>query len=319
MNEFSLIDTWFKPIPHHRKEVVFGIGDDAACLRVPPGMDLLVSTDTLVEGVHFLPSWRPYDIAYRAVMVNVSDMAAMGASPCWVSLALTLEAADESWLADFSLGLSRALTQYNIALIGGDTTRGPLSITLTIHGLAPTGRAVRRQGAKPQDKIYLSGALGAAAQAVALLDAQGIDPADHALLMKALLHPTPRVDLNEALQAYATAAIDISDGLAADLGHICKASQVGALLSLDSIPIHPLVRTYQGEQAVLFAMSGGDDYELCFTVSPLNEASLLEHLAHLGLTGYCIGVIEATPGLRGQTADGPCLLLEEKGYCHFKG
>lgn len=313
VNEFSLITQYFNSIPHHRHDVLFGIGDDAACVHVPSSMDLLVSTDTLVDNVHFLSEWDAYDIARRAVLVNVSDMAAMAAMPCWVSLALTLPTFDESWLKRFSLGLSDSLRDYNIALIGGDTTRGPLTITVTIHGLAPKGRAIRRNGANVGDAIVVSGALGAAAQAVALFDEQGIDSHVRSTLMGKLLHPRPRVDLIDLLRSHATAAIDISDGLSADLNHILDASHVGATLELANIPVHPLVRQIQNATAIEFALSGGDDYELCFTV----PANALHYFTDPGLGCYCVGVIDSELGLRSKTLAGDIVPLTAKGYSHF--
>jgi len=317
MNEFSLITTFFKSIPHHRDDVVFGIGDDAACLRIPLGKQLLVSSDTLVSGVHFLPTWDAYDIACKAVMVNVSDIAAMAATPCWLMLALTLPELDDSWLRRFSQGLSDSLGRFNIALIGGDTTRGPLSMTLTIHGLVDEDKSVRRNGAKPGDKIYVSGELGAAACALSLLEVQDIDDRDRGQLLKKLHSPQPRVDLGECLRLYATAAIDISDGLSADLSHICTESRVGACLLLDTIPVHPLVKKYHDTNALAFALSGGDDYELCFTISPAFEEDCLRYLAQAGLICYPIGVIESSLGLRAKTATGELVPISVGGYCHF--
>lgn len=313
VNEFSLINHYFNSISHHRNDVLFGIGDDAACVHVPSGMDLLVSTDTLVDNVHFLSEWDAYDIARRAVYVNVSDMAAMAAMPCWVSLALTLPTLDESWLKRFSLGLSDSLRDYNIALIGGDTTRGPLTITITIHGLAPKGRAIRRNGANVGDAIVVSGSVGAAAQAVALLDEHGINEHVRSSLMDKLLHPKPRIDLIDLLRNHATAAIDISDGLSADLNHILNASHVGATLEFATIPVHPLVQQIQKANAIEFALSGGDDYELCFTVPP----NALHYFIDAGLGCCCVGVIDSEPGLRGKTLAGDIVPLIAKGYSHF--
>ena len=318
MNEFSLINSFFKCIPHHREDVIFGIGDDASCLQIAKGQQLLVSCDTLVADVHFLSSWPAYDIACKAVMVNVSDIAAMGGSPCWLTLALTLPTVDANWLQQFSQGLKDSLSRYNIALIGGDTTHGPLSMTLTIHGLIPEGKAVRRSGAASGDKIYVSGELGAAALAVACLESQDqINALDNAIFMKKQLHPVPRVDLIHDLQCYATASIDISDGLSADLNHICEASHVGACLSLERIPVHPLVKKYRGSNALDFALSGGDDYELCFTVAPKNEEQLLKSLVKAGLTCYCIGVIEEKLGMRAKMSSGEIVPLDVRGYNHF--
>lgn len=313
MDEFALINTFFQSIPFNRDDVAFGIGDDAACLNVPPGMQLLVSSDTLVADVHFCQTWDAYDIACKAVMVNVSDIAAMGGKPSWLTLALTLPSFDQPWLHRFSQGLRDSLERFNIALIGGDTTRGPLSMTLSIHGLIPTGKAIRRSGARPGDKIYVSGELGAAALAVAFLTNPCNDQSDASILLDKLQHPHPRVDLNSYLQSYATAAIDISDGLNADLNHICVASQVGACLDLERVPVHALVKKYQGVDSLDFAMSGGDDYELCFTVSPEHESLLLNELSRAGLHCYLIGEIVSGTGLQTKTGTS----IRAQGYRHF--
>ncbi len=317
MDEFALIGRYFQSIAHDRSDVVLGIGDDAACLQVPVDHQLLVSSDTLVADVHFCSSWDAYDIAFKAVMVNVSDIAAMAGTPSWMTLALTLPSYDAHWLDRFSRGCHDALSRFNIALVGGDTTRGPLSMTLTIHGLVPTGKSLRRSGAKPGDKIYLSGEVGAAALAVLFLETKDQRDADMCVLLDKLQHPQARVDLTPYLQAYATAAIDISDGLSADLNHICVASDVGACLHLDAIPVHPLVKQYQGEKALDFALRGGDDYELCFTVSPEHETVFLRDLEQAGLTCYLIGEIVVGSGLNAKTVNGDIRVLSPEGYRHF--
>lgn len=317
MNEFSLIERFFKPISAKRQDVLLGIGDDAACLQIPVGCELLVSTDTLVSGIHFLPEWNAYDIACKTVMVNVSDMAAMAAQPCWVTLAITLPEINDSWLSAFSRGLNDSLGQFNIALIGGDTTRGPLSITVTIMGTVPHGQAVRRSGAKPGDIILVSGQLGAAALAVQLHEHKNISAQDKNNLMDKLLYPKPRIDLNEFLRTYASSAIDISDGLSADLNHICTASKVGASLTKEAIPLHPLLNKNLGTQAVDLALTGGDDYELCFTVPKTQLASLLKELNKANLLCYPIGIIEKTPGLRINTDKDNWEELQPSGYSHF--
>lgn len=317
MNEFALIDTFFKTLTHERSDVVLGIGDDAACLNVPIGQQLLVSTDTLVAGVHFLEDWDAYDIAYKAVMVNLSDIAAMAAKPCWLSLALTLPKLDRNWLIRFSQGLKSALKQFDVALIGGDTTHGPLSITMTIHGLVAEGHALARSGAKANDKIYVSGCLGAAALAVNLESIPIMDDADKQTLMTALQHPQPRIDLADILQRCASAVIDISDGLSADLNHICEASQLGAYLSLPDIPVHPLVTKYLQEKALDLALQGGDDYELCFTVPLEKEPQLLDLLAKAGLRCYQIGLMDKELGLYAKTEQGEKRALAARGYSHF--
>ncbi|MBA3535387.1 MAG: thiamine-phosphate kinase [Tatlockia sp.] len=317
MNEFSLIEKYFKIPALSRDDVVFGIGDDAACLASPVDKHLVVSTDTLVADVHFLSTWDAYDIACKAVMVNVSDIAAMAAKPCWITLALTLPEIEQSWLERFAKGFHDSLRQFDLALIGGDTTKGPLSITITIFGLVPIAKALRRSGAKPGDKIYVSGDLGAAAQAVAFLHEDRISNEERQVLMQKLQHPKPRVDLAEILRDYASSAIDISDGLSADLNHICVASGVGALLRAKAIPVHSLVKKYQAKNAVSFAISGGDDYELCFTVPVQNEKRLIARLEKVGLSCYPVGVIEENSGLRMIAETGEICDLTPLGYSHF--
>lgn len=317
MDEFSLIEKFFKPLSLKRDDVLLAIGDDAACLHVPEGMNLLVSTDTLVSNIHFLSTWDPYDIACRAVMVNISDLAAMAAKPCWAILALTLPEMDSDWLESFSRGLSDSLKKFDVSLIGGDTTRGPLSITVTVFGQAPYGQEVRRSGAKPGDIICVSGNLGAAALAVKSFDRTDVMPEDKAELMNHLIHPKPRIDLNDFLRHYAHAAVDISDGLSADLNHICVASGVGACLLRESIPIHPLLNKYCPDKAVDLALTGGDDYELCFTVSADQFESFTRALNKIDLVCYPVGVIEKMPGLRIKTADNQSKELIPRGYSHF--
>ncbi|WP_454785185.1 thiamine-phosphate kinase [Legionella sp. WA2024007413] len=317
MDEFTLIEHFFKPLDYERDDVLLGIGDDAACVRLSQEMDLLVSTDTLVSGVHFLPQWNAYDIACRSVMVNVSDMAAMAATPCWITLALTLPEFNEQWLNLFTQGLKDSLNRFNMTLIGGDTTQGPLSITLTVFGTTPKGKAISRKGAKPGDIIFVSGELGAAALAVKFLENQHLSKQDKGELMKKLIHPKPRVDLIEFLRSYATAVIDISDGLSADLSHVCVASGVGACLNKDAIPIHPLLNKYWKDNAVEMALTGGDDYELCFTVPEHHLALLINDLKNANLHCYPIGVVEENPGLKMKDANHQYHELKPKGYSHF--
>lgn len=317
MNEFHLIDQFFKSLPRIRQDVVLGIGDDAASVRVEAGMELLVSTDTLVSGVHFLPDWNPYDIAVRSMMVNISDMAAMGAEPCWVTLALTLPEIHSPWLSEFASGLRDSLETYQIDLIGGDTTRGPLAITITILGQAPVNKAIKRSGARAGDLIVVTGALGGAALAVQDLPQPFLETEDRQTLMDSLLRPKPRVEWRSILRNYASSAIDISDGLSADLHHICHASGVGASLSRTSIPLHPLLPVYLKEKAVDLALTGGDDYELCFTVSPNHLEALTNDTEQSGLRAYPIGVIENASGIHLVLEDGRRTTYQPKGYSHF--
>lgn len=316
MNEFELIDYFFKSNTALRQDVIIGIGDDAACVEVPSGHQLLISCDTLVADVHFLSTWDPYFIAYKAVMVNISDIAAMAGTPAWMSLALTLPAFDKVWLERFSQGLHDALGQFNVSLIGGDTTRGPLSMTLTIHGLVAKGQAVMRSGARVGDSIFVTGELGAAALAVTALANASLDVADKQLLEDKLMRPQPRVDWAPCLREFATAAIDISDGLSADLNHICVASKLGACLNLEKIPCHPILERL-GVNPLDYALSGGDDYELCFTVPFEKKTELIRYLEAKQWPVYEIGTIEARHGLRAKHASGEVTSLPARGYCHF--
>lgn len=307
MNEFSLIDTYFKNISPADENIVVGIGDDAACLSIPVDMELLISTDTLVEGIHFMKEWSPADIAYRSLAVNVSDIVAMGAEPKWVTLALTLPTMEHTWLQQFSHGFRDTLQQFQIALIGGDVTKGSLVITIGIYGLVKKGKAVKRSKAKEGDGIFVTGELGGAAFAVDALTGQSHINDGY---MKKLLHPQPRLDFIPILQQFASAAIDISDGLEADLHHILDASGVGAFIALEKMPL------YQ-DSALHFALNGGDDYELCFTVPQNNIHDMLNLVAKKHLQCTNIGVVTQEKGLRAKYLDGQIVLLEGKGYVHF--
>lgn len=317
MNEFSLIKTYFSSLGCVRGDVDLGIGDDGACVTVAPAHQLVVSCDTLVADVHFSSDWTAYDIGYKAAMVNISDLAAMGATPCWMLLALTLPTADQAWLAGFSAGLGIVLQQYQMALIGGDTTCGPLSITLTAQGQVPTGSAIQRRGAQVGDKIYVTGTLGGAALALHMSQYPMISAAHQKILHDRLHYPEARVTWGHLLRTYATAAIDISDGLSSDLNHIAEASGVGACLQLSQLPHHPLLLQYAPLQAKDLVLHGGDDYELCFTIPACNESAFLVAAEKAALTCYSIGVIEALPGVRGLTEKGEIIAIPPRGYHHF--
>ncbi|WP_075180454.1 thiamine-phosphate kinase [Pantoea sp. 1.19] len=318
--EFELITRYFDRVTSSRRDVEKGIGDDCALLNVPDKQTLAISTDTLVEGVHFLKDIHPADLGYKALAVNLSDLAAMGADPAWLTLALTLPKVDESWLKPFSDSLFELLDYYNMQLIGGDTTRGPLSMTLGIHGLVPVGKALKRSGAKPGDWIYVTGTLGDSAAGLALLmhHIRHGDPAVHEGLIKRHLRPMPRILQGQALRGLASSAIDVSDGLVSDLGHILQASGCGARLHLDALPLSDLLRdNFAREQALRWALAGGEDYELCFTVPEINRGAIDVALGHLGVAWTCIGQI-----LPGQ--DGVMLMdggepahLSLKGFDHF--
>ncbi|MGK9175246.1 thiamine-phosphate kinase [Yokenella regensburgei] len=318
--EFSLIARYFDRVKNARRDVETGIGDDCALLNVPEKQTLAISTDTLVSGIHFLPDIDPADLAYKALAVNVSDLAAMGADPAWLTLALTLPDVDEAWLKAFSDSLFEQLNYYDMQLIGGDTTRGPLSMTLGIHGYVPVGRALKRTGAKPGDWIYVTGTPGDSAAGLAILQdrLQVKDATDARYLLQRHLRPMPRVLHGQALRGLATSAIDLSDGLISDLGHILTASECGARIDLDALPYSEAMKRHvDAEQALRWALSGGEDYELCFTVPELNRGALEVAVGHLGAPVTCIGQMSADVDGIHFTRDDKTVTLDWKGYDHF--
>ena len=318
--EFSLIARYFDRVKSMRLDVETGIGDDCALLNIPEKKTLAISTDTLVAGNHFLPDIDPADLAYKALAVNLSDLAAMGAEPAWLTLALTLPEADEAWLAAFSDSLFMQLNYYDMQLIGGDTTRGPLSMTLGIHGFVPPGRALKRSGAKPGDWIYVTGTPGDSAAGLAILQDRLVveSAADADYLLARHLRPMPRVLQGQALRDLASSAIDLSDGLISDLGHILKASGCGARIDLDAMPLSDaLLRHAEREQALRWALSGGEDYELCFTVPELTRGALDVAIGQLGARFTCIGQISAEADGLQLMQSGKPVQLDLQGYDHF--
>lgn len=318
--EFELIARYFAGLTPAGADVSLGIGDDAAVVEPPAGQRVVVTTDTLVSGTHFLPTAAAVDIGHKALAVNLSDLAAMGADPRWFLLALTLPSPDEPWLAELARGLATLAGRHEVALIGGDTTRGALSLTITALGLLPAGVSpLRRDGARVGDRIYVSGTLGDAA--LALVGQQRREPAPRepaaASVQERLDRPTPRVGLGRGLRGLASAAIDVSDGLAADLGHILEASGVGASIAVDRLPLSTAFRTLDPGNWRL-AVSGGDDYELCFTVPAERGAELRAVTAGLDMPVTWVGTIEAAPGLRWLGANGVEPPLRA-GYSHFAG
>ncbi|WP_262287830.1 thiamine-phosphate kinase [Pantoea sp. Marseille-Q5743] len=318
--EFELIARYFNRRTRSRRDVELGIGDDCALLSVPEKQTLAISTDTLVAGVHFLRDIHPADLGYKALAVNLSDLAAMGADPAWLTLALTLPQVDESWLSAFSESLFELLEYYDMQLVGGDTTRGPLSLTLAIHGLVPQGRALKRSGAKPGDWIYVTGTLGDSAAGLALLQhhCRISDPAVHEALIKRHLRPMPRILQGQALRSLASSTVDLSDGLISDLGHVLKASGCGARLNLDALPLSAALRDhFEPDQVLRWALSGGEDYELCFTVPEVNRGALDVALGHLGVPYTCIG--QMAPESEGLLLleNGKPATFRHKGFDHF--
>jgi thiamine-monophosphate kinase len=317
-SEFDIIRRYFEHHGPARADVALGIGDDAALLAPPSGQQLAVSVDTLVAGVHFPLETGPEAIGHKSLAVNLSDLAAMGAEPAWATLALTLPAADEAWLAAFCEGFFAAAREHNVALVGGDTTHGPLSITVQIMGFVPPGQALTRAGAKAGDDVFVTGTLGDAGAGLRVV--QGTLRVSSAIgeqLKARLDRPTPRVAAGLALRGLASAAIDISDGLAADLGHILEASDVGAELELAKLPLSDALRQCGLPEPWRLVATAGDDYELCFTLPPENEREALARLAALGCPATRIGTITAAPGLKCVDTSGKVVTLDATGYDHF--
>ncbi|HLE93867.1 MAG TPA: thiamine-phosphate kinase [Sulfuricaulis sp.] len=316
MNEFELIRTYFARQPVSRADVAEGIGDDAALLRPPHDQQLAVTSDVLVSGVHFFPDADPESLGHKALAVNLSDLAAMGAEPAWFLLNLTLPEADTHWLEMFCRGMFRLAREFNVQLVGGDTSRGPLNIAIEAHGFVPPAAALRRSGAKTGDRIYVTGTLGDAALMVKQRAGKlQLPELALAALSERLDRPTPRVREGIALRNIAHCAIDISDGLLADLGHILERSQVGARIFLDRIPVSETCRSHLGQAGWDTVLAGGDDYELCFTVSP-GKLEALEKL-QFSCRFQCIGEIEREPGIRVMDESGKPYHPQETGHDHF--
>ena len=315
-SEFDLIARHFtRPAAN----AVLGVGDDCALVDITNGMDLAVSTDTMVSGTHFFPDVDPENLGHKALAVNLSDMAAMGAMPYWAMLALTVPSVDHAWLAAFAKGFFDLAAEFNVSLIGGDTTRGPLSLTVTIMGEVPAGAALRRSGAKAGHDVWVSGHIGDAALAVAHRNGKLVLAEDdyHEAVMR-LYEPTPRVGLGQALRGIATAAIDISDGLIADLGHICRLSGVGATVDLASIPVSAIgAKHFASDAGRAAIVAGGDDYELCFTAAPNSRESLTEMADGLGVPLTRIGQVKRGKGVSLLGPDGKAVKIDGRGYDHF--
>lgn len=320
VSEFDLIRQHFAAATAARPDVVLGIGDDAALLLPPPGHLLAVSVDTLVEGRHFLPGTDPRRLGHKALAVNLSDLAAVGAEPAWVTLALTLPTADRAWLTRFMAGFAALAGQHGVQLIGGDTTRGALSITLQVHGFVEPDRALTRSGGRPGDRLFVSGTLGDAALALRRLEAlAGATDAIDADLLARLEQPEPRVALGRLLAGHASCAVDISDGLVADLGHLCRASGCGARIDLARLPLSPAVAAAVGDGGWQSVLAGGDDYELLFAVAADRVGALPTRCADAGVPITEIGELLDVPGVAVRDADGHEVPVEQGGYDHFSG
>lgn len=317
LSEFELIESYFRDLNQSRSDVLLGQGDDCAVVKATPGTHIAVTTDTMLAGVHFDDKVPPRALGHKLVAVNLSDLAAMGAEPAWLSLSITLPDVDQDWLKEFSAGMHELAGYYHCELIGGDTTRGPLSLTLTAQGLLPENQHLTRHGARPGDWIFVSGNLGDAAAALAGQrgDLELSSFVQHKLNER-LFYPTPRVALGQGLRGYATSCIDISDGLAADLNHVLTRSEVGARLFLHQLPCSEALRSLALEDQRYYALHGGDDYELCFTVPEEMRGSLETSLTHAGVPLTCVGQIDKQPGLRFFDGDNE-LPASHLGYLHF--
>jgi thiamine-monophosphate kinase len=324
LGEFDLIARFFSRTPV-RSDVLLGVGDDAALLTPPPGQALVAATDTLVEGRHFLPGTPPECIGHQALAVNLSDLAAMGAEPAWVLLSLSLPAPEETWLERFANGLYGLADLHGVALVGGDTVRGPLVVTVEVLGFVPAALALRRDGARPGDVVYVSGSPGVAAAGLELLQAGTADFASNDERVRRFLFAEPRLALGRALRGIANSAMDVSDGLLGDLGKLCGASHVAARIDLDALPVAALEHAYTRAECERLVLRGGDDYELLFTVSPAQAALAEEAATASGCTIHRIGALVAA---RETNASGSVTCLRNGqvvpgkgsgGYDHFAG
>ncbi|WP_459872765.1 thiamine-phosphate kinase [Halomonas shantousis] len=317
-SEFELIARYFASPRHPQTgaDVILGPGDDCALLTPAPGQTLAVSVDTSVVGVHFPEDAPPEAIGHRALAVSLSDLAAMGARPRWCLMALTLPEADPDWLEAFARGFHALCERTGVALVGGDVTRGPLAISVTVHGEMPAGTALRRDGARPGDCLAVTGTLGGGHGGLHNWNQGARDLADP--LLSAYLLPQPRLAAGEALRGLAGAAMDISDGLLADLGHLCRASGVGAELDLERLPLAPgLDAVLGGEGARHAALCGGDDYELLVALPEYSVTTAQQRLSAHDLTLSVIGTFTAQPGIRTFPADAGA--ESSAGWQHFQG
>ncbi len=296
MTEFSIIEEYFSGVGPRHRDTALAVGDDAAVIHVPTDMELAISVDSMVVGVHFLANADPAALAHKLCAVNLSDMAAMGADPKWATLTLTLPEIDRTWLSAFSASLKTVAEQYNVQLIGGDTTKGPLNLSITIMGLVPKGKVLSRSGARPGDDVYVSNIIGDSALGLQCLQGQlQLDNEHHAQVIQALEWPTPRVTLGQALREIASACLDISDGLIGDLTHICQRSRVAIEIDVDKLPLSLAYRSYLLSGGDLSAaLTGGDDYELAFTASPAVRQAIEQLSDQCKLAITRIGTVSET-------------------------
>lgn len=320
LSEFKLIQNYFMRDQDKNADprIALGIGDDCALLQTSPGTQLAISSDMLVSGRHFFPDVDPYTLGHKCLAVNLSDLAAMGARPLAFTLAIALPHADSNWLAAFSQGMFALADQHQCRLIGGDTTKGPLTISITIFGELAPNTALRRDAAQLGDDIWISGSLGDARLALAAYSNElNLEPAQHRLAAQRMHQPTPRIALGIALRGIAHAALDISDGLSGDLGHILTASRVGAQLNVDALPVGEVLQSQAQARRREFCLNGGDDYELCFTAPAEKREAVIKAgiISQTPLTR--VGSIESELGLRLMDAAGKSVDLKLQSFDHF--
>ncbi len=320
--EFDLIEIIRARTASTRADVRIGIGDDAAVLAPPAGHELVATTDTLVEHVHFPIATRPEDIGWKALAVNLSDLAAMGATPAWAMLALTLPSAEREFVERFADGFAALAAQHHVALIGGDTTKGPLAVTVSAFGFVPPGKALLRSGARAGDLVFVTGTVGDAAAGLRFpfeglfQNAASSDACD--ALRARLDRPTPRVAAGIVLRGRASACIDVSDGLLADVGHIAGQSGVGVEIAASSLPASPaLLQAFDAPERLLYQAAGGDDYELAFTLARAHEAAALRDLSKIGCGATRIGRVVDGAGVRLLDAQGREIAITRRGWDHF--
>jgi thiamine-monophosphate kinase len=317
-SETELLDTFFRDLGARRADVTLGIGDDAALVRTTPGTELVMTTDALVEGEHFLPGADARSLGHRALAINLSDIAAMGAMPSWALLALTLPRVDDTWLRGFADGFGALARAQHVALVGGNLSLGPLTVTVQLTGEVPVGTALRRDGARAGDALYVSGTLGDARAALALQRRQLMAaPPEAAFLRQRAEFPDARLELGSALRGVASACIDISDGLHADLGRVLQASACGAVIDVDSLPLSPALRAVCGADAWQQALAGGEDYELCFTVPAASVPAVARISTRTHTLLARIGSIRQEPGIE-LRKDDAVIQFSALGYDHFR-
>lgn len=315
MDEAAVIERFFRHLGAVRTDVVLGVGDDAALLRPQPGFDVALSTDSLVENAHFLPGSPPRSLGHRALAVNLSDLAAMGATPAWALLSLTLPDIDEAWLGEFATGLGRLAREHEVALVGGNLSRGPLNVTVQMAGHVAANSALRRSGAHSADDVWVSGTLGDAARG-RIPAAASSDDEPTAWLRARFEYPTPRVALGDALRGVASACIDLSDGLLADLPRLASASGCGALLEVDRLPLSAALSEALNDRAWQGALLGGEDYELCFTAPPAAAPALAAIGARCGVALTRCGRLHPTGGLELRRG-GDVIQFSHSPFGHF--